>query len=101
MRARGRFHNVTATAHLTARLQVSQWGRNLETYSESPELVSALASSMIDGAQWGDRLSPYMQVIAVAKHAAAYQVEDGRFARNAVVSAYDLSETYFPVRLQK
>ena len=55
---------------------------------------------MIDGAQWGDRASPYMQVIAVAKHAAAYQVEDNRFARDAVISPYDLGETYFAVSYQ-
>ena len=73
-----------------------RWGRNLETYSESPELVGAYASAMVDGAQWGDRSSTYLQAIIAVKHAAAYQVEDNRMARNANISVYDLGETYLP-----
>ena len=72
-----------------------RWGRGQETYGEDPFLTSQFGVTYIKGLQGDD--PKYFKVIATAKHYAVHSgPEPERHVFNAVVSAYDLHDTYLP-----
>ncbi|MCW3059570.1 MAG: Beta-glucosidase-related glycosidase, partial [Capsulimonas sp.] len=72
-----------------------RWGRGQETYGEDPYLTSQFGSTYIKGLQGDD--PKYFKVIATAKHYAVHSgPEPERHVFNAVVSPYDLHDTYLP-----
>ncbi|MDA9773679.1 glycoside hydrolase family 3 C-terminal domain-containing protein [Saprospiraceae bacterium] len=71
-----------------------RWGRGQETYGEDPYLISQMGVSFVKGLQ-GD--GEIMKVAAMAKHYAVHSgPEKLRHEFNAVVSDYDLWNTYLP-----
>ena len=71
-----------------------RWGRGQETYGEDPLLISKIGVSFVKGLQ-GD--GPYLKVAAMAKHYAVHSgPEKLRHVFDAVVSDYDLWNTYLP-----
>ncbi|MDE3057005.1 MAG: glycoside hydrolase family 3 C-terminal domain-containing protein [Bacteroidota bacterium] len=72
-----------------------RWGRGMETYGEDPYLTGELAVQYVKGLQGSD--SRYLKTVATPKHFAVYSgPEPERHTFNAVVSEYDLRETYLP-----
>lgn len=71
-----------------------RWGRGQETYGEDPFLISRMGVAFVTGLQ-GD--GPTMKVAAMAKHYAVHSgPEKLRHEFDAVVSDYDLWNTYLP-----
>ena len=64
------------------------WGRAQETYSEDSFHMGAMAAAFIGGAQ--------NHVLASAKHFAANNVENSRFAMSSNMSERTLREVYLP-----
>ena len=72
-----------------------RWGRGQETYGEDPYLTAALAENFVQGLQGND--PNYLKAAACAKHFAVHSgPEWNRSNFNAVVSDYDLWDTYLP-----
>ncbi|MFA6455183.1 MAG: glycoside hydrolase family 3 C-terminal domain-containing protein [Bacteroidota bacterium] len=70
-----------------------RWGRGMETYGEDPYLTGELGVQFIRGLQGNDPV--YLKTIATPKHIAVHSgPEPDRHTFNAVVSDYDLRETY-------
>ena len=81
-----------------------RWGRNQETISSDPYMLSRYAVAFARGMQEGDD-PRYVLVGVTFKHFAVYSVEDIHLANgshitrenfNAVASKFDLYDTYFP-----
>lgn len=71
-----------------------RWGRGQETYGEDPFLISRMGVSFVKGLQGNDE---YLKVAAMAKHYAVHSgPEKLRHEFDAVVSDYDLWNTYLP-----
>ena len=64
-------------------------GRSFETFGEDPYLVGQLASAYVEGVQ-------SEKVIAVVKHLACNNQEDGRGDNNIIVNERTLREIYMP-----
>ncbi len=72
-----------------------RWGRGQETYGEDPALISRLGVSFVKGLQGDD--PKYLKTAAMAKHYAVHSgPEKLRHEFDAVVSRYDLWNTYLP-----
>eukprot|EP01087_Luapelamoeba_hula_P009496 TRINITY_DN2451_c3_g1_i1.p1 TRINITY_DN2451_c3_g1~~TRINITY_DN2451_c3_g1_i1.p1 ORF type:complete len:900 (-),score=115.71 TRINITY_DN2451_c3_g1_i1:76-2727(-) len=76
-----------------------RWGRNQEVPGEDVYVQQQYAVHYVRGMQEG--IDPrYAKVVATCKHYAAYSLENwhgmDRFHFNAIVSDYDLAETYLP-----
>jgi beta-glucosidase len=72
-----------------------RWGRGQETYGEDPFLTASLAKNFVQGLQ-GDNKT-YLKAAGCAKHFAVHSgPESSRHTYNAVVSEYDLWDTYLP-----
>jgi beta-D-xylosidase 4 len=81
-----------------------RWGRNQETPSSDPRVLSAFAVALVRGMQEGED-PRYVRVGTTLKHFAAYSLEDyhtpsgdhvTRENLNAVVSPFDLHDSYYP-----
>lgn len=73
-----------------------RWGRGHESYGEDPVLTSVCATNYVDGIQGGED-SKYMKAAACVKHFVAHSGPEGiRHGFNAVVSDFDLNDTYLP-----
>jgi len=76
-----------------------RWGRNQETPSEDPTLNGLFGKLYTKGLQEGED-SRYLKVVVTLKHWDAYSLEDAdgftRHNFNAIVSDYDLYNTYYP-----
>ncbi len=71
-----------------------RWGRGQETYGEDPHLISRIGVAFVKGLQGNDK---YLKVAAMAKHFAVHSgPEKDRHTFDAVVSDYDLWNTYLP-----
>ena len=71
-----------------------RWGRGQETYGEDPYLISRMGVSFVNGLQGKGK---YLKVAAMAKHFAVHSgPEKLRHEFDAVVSDYDLWNTYLP-----
>ncbi len=72
-----------------------RWGRGQETYGEDPFLTGSLGKAFVTGLQGND--PKYLKASACAKHFAVHSgPEWNRSTYNAVVSDYDLWDTYLP-----
>eukprot|EP00043_Microstomoeca_roanoka_P016573 m.170059 g.170059 ORF g.170059 m.170059 type:complete len:826 (+) comp16484_c3_seq1:65-2542(+) len=95
-----RFHNSLDTWSPTINpSRDPRWGRNVESPGEDPLVCGLFGQAYTEGLQYGDD-DQYFQSIVTLKHWVAYSLEnyDGvtRHTYNAIVSPYDLSDTYFP-----
>eukprot|EP00041_Stephanoeca_diplocostata_P007905 m.113522 g.113522 ORF g.113522 m.113522 type:complete len:800 (+) comp17087_c0_seq5:262-2661(+) len=83
-----------------------RWGRGQETPGEDPYLTSRYAVNWVQGMQ-GNASTKYYKTITTCKHFAAYDIENYNQANlsgstamrqnfNAIVSAQDLADTFFP-----
>lgn len=71
-----------------------RWGRGQETYGEDPHLISRLGVAFVEGLQGNGK---YLKVAAMAKHFAVHSgPEKDRHTFDAIVSDYDLWNTYLP-----
>jgi beta-glucosidase len=75
-------------------LRDPRWGRNEESYSEDPYLLSRMAVAFVKGFQ-GDH-PKYLKAIATAKHFVANNSEYNRHNGSADVSERWLREYYLP-----
>lgn len=72
-----------------------RWGRGQETYGEDPFLTAKMGAAFVRGLQGDD--PKYLKAAACAKHFAVHSgPEPSRHVFNAVVSDYDLWDTYLP-----
>jgi beta-glucosidase len=72
-----------------------RWGRGMETYGEDPYLTGEMGVQFVKGLQGND--PNYLKTIATPKHLAVHSgPEPDRHTFNALVSDYDLRETYLP-----
>ena len=72
-----------------------RWGRGQETYGEDPFLTGEMGKAFVTGLQGDD--PKYLKASACAKHYAVHSgPEWSRHTYNAVVSKYDLWDTYLP-----
>lgn len=72
-----------------------RWGRGQETYGEDPYQTEQFGVTFIKGLQGDD--PKYLKVIATPKHFAVHSgPEPLRHQFNAVVTSYDLHDTYLP-----
>jgi len=72
-----------------------RWGRGMETYGEDPYLTAVMSGAFVRGIQGNDPV--YLKASACAKHYAVHSgPESSRHTYDAVVSKYDLWDTYLP-----
>jgi beta-glucosidase len=72
-----------------------RWGRGQETYGEDPYLTASLGKHFVEGLQGNDET--YLKAAGCAKHYAVHSgSEANRHVFNAVVTDYDLWDTYLP-----
>ena len=72
-----------------------RWGRGQETYGEDPFLTAQIGIQFVRGLQGDD--PRYLKTAACAKHFAVHSgPERLRHEFNAVVSPYDLEDSYLP-----
>jgi beta-glucosidase len=89
------FHGLTFFAPNINIFRDPRWGRGQETYGEDPYLTSQFGVVYIKGLQGND--PKYFKVIATSKHYAVHSgPEPERHRFDAVVSPYDLYDTYLP-----
>lgn len=77
-----------------------RWGREEENYGEDPYLAGELAVPFIRGFQGdnfdGTRNTPYLKLVACAKHFAANNYEQGRQSTTSFVNEKNMREYYLP-----
>jgi len=77
-----------------------RWGREEENYGEDPFLTGELAVPFIRGFQGanfdGTRSTPYLKLVACAKHFAANNYEAGRQSTTSFVNEKNMREYYLP-----
>ena len=89
------FHGLTFFAPNINIFRDPRWGRGQETYGEDPYLTGQFGVVYVKGLQGND--PKYYKVIATSKHYAVHSgPEPERHKFDAVVSAYDLYDTYLP-----
>jgi len=89
------FHGLTFFAPNINIFRDPRWGRGQETYGEDPYLTAQFGTVYVKGLQGND--PKYFKVIATSKHYAVHSgPEPERHKFNAVVSKYDLYDTYLP-----
>jgi beta-glucosidase len=91
----GIFHGLTYWTPNINIFRDPRWGRGQETYGEDPFLTASLSRNFVEGLQGNNK--KYMKAAACAKHFAVHSgPESSRHTYNAVVSSYDLWDTYLP-----
>jgi len=75
-------------------LRDPRWGRNEESYSEDPYLLSKMAVAFVKGFQGDD--PKYLKAVATAKHFVANNSEYNRHTGSSDVSERWLREYYLP-----
>lgn len=71
-----------------------RWGRNEETYSEDPHLLSRMAVAFVKGMQGDD--TTYLKTVATPKHFIANNTETGRNSLSSDMNTRNLRELYMP-----
>lgn len=90
---RGIYQGITLWSPNVNIFRDPRWGRGMETYGEDPYLTGEMAVHFIRGLQGND--PKYLKTIATPKHLAVHSgPEPDRHTFNALVSDYDLHETY-------
>ncbi|HLP16959.1 MAG TPA: glycoside hydrolase family 3 C-terminal domain-containing protein [Bacteroidota bacterium] len=92
---RGIYQGITLWSPNINIFRDPRWGRGMETYGEDPYLTGAMGVEFVKGLQGTD--PRYLKTIATPKHLAVHSgPEPDRHTFNAIVSDYDLRETYLP-----
>jgi len=92
---RGIYQGITIWSPNINIFRDPRWGRGMETYGEDPFLTGEMGKQFVKGLQGND--PKYLKTIATPKHFAVHSgPEPERHTFNAVVSDYDLRETYLP-----
>lgn len=92
---RGIYQGVTLWSPNINIFRDPRWGRGMETYGEDPFLTGEIGVQFVKGLQGND--PRYLKTIATPKHFAVHSgPESERHTFNAIVSDYDLYETYLP-----
>jgi beta-glucosidase len=92
---RGIYQGITLWSPNINIFRDPRWGRGMETYGEDPYLTGEMGVQFVKGLQGTD--PKYLKTIATPKHVAVHSgPEPDRHTFNAVVSDYDLRETYLP-----
>ncbi len=92
---RGIYQGITLWSPNINIFRDPRWGRGMETYGEDPFLTGEIGTAFVKGLQGTD--SRYLKTIATPKHFAVHSgPEPERHTFNAIVSEYDLRETYLP-----
>ena len=77
-----------------------RWGRNAESPGEDPLLAGLFGIAYTRGVQEGPEYPRVTKVAVTLKHWFAYNLEQyrrsNRFSFNAIISAFDLGDTYLP-----
>lgn len=90
---RGIYQGITLWSPNVNIFRDPRWGRGMETYGEDPYLTGEMAVQFIKGLQGNH--DKYLKTIATPKHVAVHSgPEPERHTFNAIVSDYDLRETY-------
>lgn len=90
---RGIYQGITLWSPNVNIFRDPRWGRGMETYGEDPYLTGEMGVQFIKGLQGND--PKYLKTIATPKHIAVHSgPEPLRHTFNALVSDYDLRETY-------
>jgi beta-glucosidase len=90
---RGIYQGITIWSPNVNIFRDPRWGRGMETYGEDPFLTGEMGVQFIEGLQGNN--NKYLKTIATPKHIAVHSgPEPLRHTFNAVVSEYDLRETY-------
>jgi beta-glucosidase len=89
------YHGLTVWTPNINIFRDPRWGRGHETYGECPFLTSIMGVAFVRGLQGDD--PQYLKLVATPKHFAVHSgPELGRHEFNAVVSDFDLYDTYLP-----
>ncbi|MGA7722173.1 MAG: glycoside hydrolase family 3 C-terminal domain-containing protein [Ignavibacteriaceae bacterium] len=92
---RGIYQGITLWSPNINIFRDPRWGRGMETYGEDPYLTGEMGLNFVEGLQGND--PKYLKTIATPKHFAVHSgPEPERHTFNALVSDYDLRETYLP-----
>ena len=92
---RGIYQGITLWSPNINIFRDPRWGRGMETYGEDPYLTGEMGLQFVKGLQGDD--PKYLKTIATPKHFAVHSgPESERHTFNAIVSDYDLRETYLP-----
>ena len=92
---RGIYQGITLWSPNINIFRDPRWGRGMETYGEDPFLTGEMGVQFVKGLQGNDQ--KYLKTIATAKHFAVHSgPEPERHTFNALISDYDLRETYLP-----
>lgn len=92
---RGIYQGITLWSPNINIFRDPRWGRGMETYGEDPFLTGEIGTAFVKGLQGTD--SKFLKTIATPKHFAVHSgPEPDRHTFNAIVSEYDLRETYIP-----
>jgi beta-glucosidase len=92
---RGIYQGITLWSPNINIFRDPRWGRGMETYGEDPYLTGEMGMQFVKGLQGNHQ--KYLKTIATPKHFAVHSgPEPDRHTFNAVVSEYDLRETYLP-----
>lgn len=92
---RGIYQGITLWSPNINIFRDPRWGRGMETYGEDPFLTGEIGTAFVKGLQGND--DKYLKTIATPKHFAVHSgPEPLRHTFNAIVSEYDLRETYLP-----
>ncbi|MBN2214535.1 MAG: glycoside hydrolase family 3 C-terminal domain-containing protein [Bacteroidales bacterium] len=71
-----------------------RWGRNEESYSEDPYLLSGMGAAFVKGMQGDDRY--YLKTVSTPKHFVANNEEERRHTGSSDVDMRSLFEYYLP-----
>ncbi|OGU32537.1 MAG: glucan 1,4-alpha-glucosidase [Ignavibacteria bacterium GWA2_35_9] len=92
---RGIYQGITLWSPNINIFRDPRWGRGMETYGEDPYLAGEMGVQFVKGLQGNN--PKYLKTIATPKHFAVHSgPEPLRHTFNAIVSDYDLRETYLP-----
>jgi beta-glucosidase len=92
---RGTYQGITLWSPNINIFRDPRWGRGMETYGEDPYLTGEMGLRFVKGLQGND--PRYLKTIATPKHFAVHSgPEPERHTFNAIISDYDLRETYLP-----
>jgi beta-glucosidase len=92
---RGSYQGLTLWSPNINIFRDPRWGRGMETYGEDPFLTGTIGVQFVKGLQGTD--AKYLKTIATPKHFAVHSgPEPERHVFNAMISDYDLRETYLP-----
>lgn len=92
---RGMYQGITLWSPNINLFRDPRWGRGMETYGEDTYLTGEMGKQFVIGLQGNDK--KYLKTIATPKHFAVHSgPEPERHTFNALISDYDLRESYLP-----